>query len=150
MLIRVSGTLLVLAMALAAADMTGTWKLNTGKSKYVGMPKPKEMTVVYAPVGSGWKYEAKGVSTEGQPLGLSFVYVRDGEEIKLADSLLGDTLVLKNAHSDVGTGVFKRGGKVVGQVKRVLSKGGNVMTLEGTTTLTDGSRASYTSVYEKQ
>jgi hypothetical protein len=50
---------------------------------------------------------------------------------------LGDTLV------------FKRGGKVVGQVKRVLSKGGKVMTLEGTTTLTDGSRASYTSVYEK-
>jgi hypothetical protein len=49
-------TVLLLAGVLAAmaADFTGTWKLNTAKSKAVGMPMPKEQTTIYTPKGSGY------------------------------------------------------------------------------------------------
>jgi hypothetical protein len=150
MLIRLTSVILALVLPVLAADFSGTWKLNTAKSKYTGMPKPKEMTVVYTPQGSGWAYEAKGTTGEGQPISTSFVYVKDGEDIKIAGSSLGDTLVLRNAQGDVATGVFKRGGKVIGQVKRTFSDAGKTMIIAGNSVLPDGKPVTYTSVYEKQ
>ena len=147
---RIACAVFMLSSVLAAADFTGTWKLNTAKSKYTGMPTPKEMTVVYTPQGSGWTYEAKGVNGEGQPVQSSFTYVKDGDDIQLQNSPFGDTLVLKNASGTVATGTFKRGGKAVGSVKRRLSADGKTMTLEGSTTSADGKKINYTAVYEKQ
>jgi hypothetical protein len=142
--------LIGLAVALAAADLSGTWKLNLGKSKFIGLPKPKDMTLVYTPLGNGWKFEANGTSADGKPVSQSFVYVKDGEPIRLTDSPFGDTLVFRNANSEVAHAVYKRDGRVVGQVQRVLSRRGTVMTFEGTSSLSDGTTTFYTIVYEKQ
>ncbi len=133
-----------------AADMTGAWKLNTAKSKYTGIPAPKEMTATYTPEGQGWKYEGKGTSGEGQPTNLSFVYAKDNEDIKMTGYPYADTLVLKNGKSDTSTGIFKREGKKVGTVKRTLSKDGKTMIVSANLTLPDGKKARYSSVYEKE
>jgi len=136
--------------AFAADPMMGTWKLNAAKTKYTGAPAPKEMTATYTPMGEGWTYEAKGVAADGKPLGLSFMYMKDNEDIKMTGYPYADTLVLKKGKSTVSTGTFKREGKPVGTVKRTLSKDGKVMTIEARLTLADGKTISYISVYDKQ
>ena len=137
-------------VAFAADPTTGTWKLNTAKSKYTGLPAPKEMTVTYTPAGEGWKYEAKGTDASGQPVNMSFAYIKDGEEMKFTGYPYADTLVLKGGKSDASTGTFKREGKPVGTAKRTISKDGKTMTVSANLTLPDGKKGSYSSVYDKQ
>jgi hypothetical protein len=143
-------SLCVFASAAFAADATGTWKLNTAKSKYTGMPMPKDMTVTYTPEGSGWRYAATGTSGTGQPINASFVYAKDGEDIKTTGFPSWDTIVLKNAGSDKSTGLLKREGKSVGSVTRTISADGKMMTIRGKVTTPEGKQATYLSVYEKQ
>ncbi|HUS06148.1 MAG TPA: hypothetical protein VMZ52_07630 [Bryobacteraceae bacterium] len=138
------------ALAMAANPMDGTWKLNAGKSKYVGVPQPKDLTVTYTSQGEGWAYEGKGTSATGDPINMTFAYAKDEEDIKLTGYPYADTLVLKNGKSNVGTGTFKREGKPIGTVKRTISADGKTMTVEGRLTLADGKKARYTSVYDKQ
>jgi hypothetical protein len=67
MLYRFALTSLVFVSMALSADFAGTWKLNTAKSKYDGIPMPKELTVTYASQGSGWRYAAKGIGQPGKP-----------------------------------------------------------------------------------
>jgi hypothetical protein len=143
-------SLFVCASTAFSADQTGTWKLNTAKSKYTGMPMPKELTVTYTPEGSGWRYEAKGTSATGQTIDAHFSYVKDGEEIKTTGFPNWDTLVLKNAGSNNASGILKRDGKPVGSVTRIISADGKTMTIRGRVTTPEGKTATYVSVYDKQ
>ena len=136
--------------ALAANQIAGTWKLNVAKSKYTGIPTPKEATATYTPQGEGWKYEAKGISAEGQPTNMSFAYAKDGADMPITGNPYADALVIKNGNANASSGTFKRGGKAVGTVKRTISKDGKTMTVDGSLTLADGKKASYTAVYDKQ
>ena len=149
-MIRAAFAVCALATMLSAADLAGTWKLNSAKSKYVGMPAPKEQTVTYTTQGSGWKYDAKGTAADGQPINASFVFVKDGVDASMTGFPYGDAIVLQNGNSDTSTATFKRQGKAVGNAKRVLSKDGKTMTVTGAVTLADGKKGSYTAVYDKQ
>ena len=133
-----------------SVDVTGTWKLNTKKSKYTGMPMPKEMTVTYTPEGSGWRYAAKGTSATGQRMESGFTYVKDGEEIKTTGFPNWDSIVVNNATSDKASGIMKRGGKEVGTLTRIISEDGKTMTIRGKATTPDGKPVSYVSVYERE
>lgn len=136
--------------AFAASQAPGTWKLNAAKSKYIGIPAPKEMTVVFSSQGQGWKYDAKGVSAEGQPTTMSFAYEKDGADMPVTGFPYAETIVLKGGSTDSVTATFKRGGKAVGSANRTISKDGRTMTVDATLTLPDGKKASYVAVYEKQ
>ena len=138
------------AVVAAAVDATGTWKLNTTKSNYTGLPMPKDMTVVYTPQGSGWRYEATGTSATGEPTRSSFTYVKDGEEIRTTGFPMWDGLILNGAATEKAIGTLRRGGKTVGSVTRTISSDGKVMTLRGNVMTPEGKKASYLSVYEKQ
>jgi hypothetical protein len=138
------------ATTLLAVDATGTWKLNLAKSKYTGMPAPKEMTVVYTPEGSGWKYAATGTSATGAPIQSSFTYVKDGAEIQTTGFPNWDGLILKNAKADKATGVLMRKGKAVGKITRTMAADGKTMTIDGDVTTVDGKPATYHSVYDRQ
>lgn len=136
--------------AFAADHVIGTWKLNNTKSKYVGIPSPKDVIVTYTPAGAGWKYEGKGTAADGQPINMTFTYVKDGEDMPLTGYPNADTLVLRNGKSDTSTGTFKRGGKAIGTAKRTISKDGKTMTIDAKLTLPDGKKGSYLAVYDKQ
>jgi hypothetical protein len=142
--------LCMFALPALAVDTTGTWKLNTTKSKYTGMPAPKELTVTYTPEGSGWRYAAKGTSETGEPIESGFVYAKDGAEIKTTGFPNWDTLVLKNAEANKAAAVMKREGKQVGTATRTISPDGKTMTIEGKVTTPEGKTATYIAVYEKQ
>jgi hypothetical protein len=146
-------SLLLLSCMLAvasAADFTGTWKLNTGQSKYTGIPAPKELTVTYKPNGTGFDYMAKGISADGQAISSSFTYVKDGQEIKTTGFPNWDTIVIKGGMSGKSVAQMKRGGKMIGSVTRTLSADEKKMTLSGKITTPDGKPATYYSVYDKQ
>jgi len=150
MLVRRALLIGAFTFAAFAANLSGTWKLNVAKSKYVGIPTPKETTVTYTTQGQGWKYEAKGISGEGQPTNLSFVYEKDGVDATVTGFPYADTIALKDGNGDNSMATFKRGGKAVGTVKRTVSKDGKTITLDGKLTLADGKKATYIAVYEKQ
>jgi hypothetical protein len=149
-MIRTAFLVGALATMVSGADLAGTWKLNTTKSKYVGMPAPKEQTVTYTNQGSGWKYEAKGTAADGQAITASFVYVKDDVEAAATGFPFGDAIVLHNGNANSSTATFKRQGKVVGNGKRVISKDGKSMTITGEVTQADGKKGTYTAIYEKQ
>ena len=138
------------ATALLAADATGSWKLNTAKSKYTGVPMPKEMVATYTPQGSGWKYSGRGVAATGEPINSSFTYVKDGEVIKATGFPYWDALSFKNGNAAKTTGTLMRGGKPVGNVTRTISADGKTMTISGDITLADGKKGTYLAHYDKQ
>lgn len=145
-------TVLLLAGVLAAmaADFSGTWKLNTAKSKAVGMPMPKEQTTTYTPKGSGYEYVAKGISATGEPVNSKFTYMKDGEEVKTTGFAYWDALTVTGGQAANATVQLKRGGKVVGTVKRTLAADGKSLSLVGSVTLPDGKKATYNYHYDKQ
>lgn len=141
---------LILTSIAFSADATGTWKLNTSKSTYTGMPAPKDLTVTYVPEGSGWRYQGSGTSATGEPIKTGFTFVKDGADVSTSGFPNWDTLVLTNAAQAKTTGVIKRDGKTVGTLTRILSPDGKTMTIRGNVTTREGKTASYVSVYEKQ
>jgi len=149
--VRILAAVLVVAVCGFAGDsMIGTWKLDTAKSKYTGVPMPREMTVTYAAHGDGYMYSARGTSSDGKPMGSSWMYMKDGEDIAMTGFPYADTLVLKNGKADVATAVFKRAGRQVGTARRTIAKGARSMTIHADLTLPDGRKASYDAVYAKQ
>lgn len=140
--------ILILAGALAALaqDFSGTWKLNTAKSKSTNLALPKEQTVTYTPKGGGYSYKATGVSATGTPINAQFSFTKEGEEAKTSGFPNWDSLVVKSG----GVVELRRGGKAIGMVNRSLAKDGKTMTLRGKLTLPDGKTATYDYHYDKQ
>ena len=58
----------------------GTWKLNLDKSKYTGIPAPKEMTRKVEADGDSVKYANTGIAAEGSPISFSFSAKYDGKD----------------------------------------------------------------------
>ena len=137
-------------LASAADVVSGTWELNTAKSKYTGTPMPKQLTVTYQPEGSGWVYRGKGVTVAGDPIESNFTYVKDGEEIRATGFPLFDTITLKNGNAAKGSGVYKRGGKQVGTVTRTVSADGKTMTVSSKSTGPKGEKVTVLAVYDKK
>src|SRR5215469_9572016 len=63
---------LTLFVATAAADQaSGTWKMNTEKSKYSPGPAPKSVTVVVESDDTNYKIDATGTDADGKPIQFS-------------------------------------------------------------------------------
>jgi len=135
---------------LAGADLTGTWKLDTTKSKYEGMPMPKEQTVTITANGKGYDYMAMGTSSTGEAIHTMYTYVKDGEQIKTTGFPNWEALVIKHGMENKTEIEFLRGGKSVGKGTRELAKDGKMYTVSGKVKLPDGKEASFKGVYEKQ
>lgn len=134
----------------SAADFIGTWKLNTAKSKAVGMALPQEQTSTYTAKGSGYENMAMGKSSTGEAIHTMFTYVKDGEEMKATGYPYWDAIVITGGMSSKATAQLKRQGKIVGSAKRTLAADGKSFTLVGKATLPDGKKATYSYLYEKQ
>jgi hypothetical protein len=135
---------------LSAADFTGTWRFDPAKSKYEGMPAPKEQTVTITANGKGFDYMAMGTSASGEPIHIMYTYVKDGEPIKSTGFPAWDGLVIKHGMEEKLEVEFTRGGKSIGKGVRVLAKDGKSYTVEGKIKLADGKAASFKAFYTKQ
>jgi hypothetical protein len=145
----------VVARPLLAEDnpFLGTWNLNSAKSKFEGVPGPKNQTRTVTAEGTGVKYSFQGVAADGSPIAFSFVTNYDGKDSAVtgAGTPAGaDSISLRRVSSHKIEGTLKKGGKEVGKVTAEVSPDGKVSTVKGKGKTPDGKEYSTESIYEKQ
>src|ERR1700688_2944482 len=71
-----------------ANPLFGTWKLNPAKSKYTGMPAPKEMTRIVEADGDSVKYTTSGTAADGSAISFIFSVKFDGKDYPITGNAL--------------------------------------------------------------
>lgn len=120
---------LVLSAAAMAADdpQTGTWKLNTAKSKYSG-PAPKANTLTITADEKSYKVHAEGVDAQGKATMADFTAGFDGKDVSAKGLPYGDTVSVKRVDTNTVEVTMKKGGKALVTVTSVVSKDGKTRT----------------------
>jgi hypothetical protein len=128
----------------------GTWKLNLAKSKYTGMPAPKEMTRIVEADGDSVKYTNSGIAADGSPISFVFTVKFDGKDYPITGKAPfdADTIAIKRVTDSSYDATLKKGGTVVSTTKVAVSKDGKVTTVTGKGVV-DPSKSSV-AVYDKQ
>jgi hypothetical protein len=155
--------LLLAALTLSAAasgplmaqesPFVGTWKLNTDKSTFTGVPMPKSLDRKVEADGDGAKYTYKGTNGEGKPIDYTFSTKLDGKPSPINGTGApggADSITINRVNASKTTGVFSKGGKEIGKSTAEVSKDGKVTTVTGTGTTAAGKEYNTTSVYDKQ
>jgi hypothetical protein len=135
------------------SPFVGSWKLNTEKSKYTGVPAPKSLDRTIEADGTGLKYAYKGTSGDGKPIDYTFSSKYDGKASPITGSGApggADSITLKRVNANKTTAVLSKGGKEVGKSTAEVSKDGKVTTITGTGKTADGKDYTTTSVFDKQ
>jgi hypothetical protein len=130
--------------------LLGTWKLNLAKSKYTGMPAPKELTRSVGADGDAMKYVNSGTAADGSSISFTFTVKYDGKDYPITGKAPydADMIAIKRVNDYTYEAVLKKGSQVVGTTKVTVSKDGKVTTLIGTG-VADPTKNSVT-VYDKQ
>jgi len=131
-----------------ANPLLGTWKLNVAKSKYSGMPAPKEVTRTVEAESDSVKYTYAGTAAGGSPISYGFTVKYDGKDYPMTGTAPGgvDMIAIKRINPNAYEATQKKDGKVVANTKVEVSKDGKVTTV---TTMSVDSTG-YVAVFEKQ
>jgi len=147
-----AGTLKAQAMT-QANPFLGTWKLNTDKSKFTGVPMPKSLTREVVAQDGGTKFSYKGVAGDGKPIEYSFVTNYDGKESAITGSGApggADSITVKRTGPNKAEAILKKGGTETSKSLSDVSKDGKVSTVKGSGKTPDGKDFSTVAVYDKQ
>jgi hypothetical protein len=131
----------------------GTWKLNTGKSKYAGVPAPKSLTRTVTADGDSVKYSFEGTGADGTALAYGFTLKYDSNDAAITGSGMpygADQIAIKRVNAHTFSATLKKDGKVIGTSRSVVSHDGKTTTLIAKGTGADGKAVSSTQIYEKQ
>jgi hypothetical protein len=133
-----------------ANPLFGTWKLNLSKSKYTGMPAPKEMTRIVEPDGDAVKYTNSGIAADGSSTSFSFSVKFDGKDYPITGKAPygADMIAIKRVNDYTYQATLKKGAEVVSNTKIEVSKDGKVTTL--TAHGVAEPNTNYVAVYDKQ
>jgi hypothetical protein len=128
----------------------GTWKLNTVKSKYTGMPAPKEMTRTVEADGDKVKYTNTGTAADGSSISSTFTVKYDGKDYPITGKAPygADMIAVKRVNDNTYEAKLKKGTEVLSDTKIEVSKDGKVTTLTAHG-VADPSK-NYVAVYDKQ
>jgi hypothetical protein len=142
---------LAAALTLPAADMlSGTWKLNSAKSKFDPGPGPKSSMTRVSMEGDWLVSSTESVSADGKPLSYTNRYKLDGKEYPYKTSTFDGTISVKwiDDYHNEGTLKGKKGDRMLG--KLAISKDGKTRTIISTGTNAEGKPIHNVVVYEKQ
>jgi len=135
---------------LSAADMmSGTWKLNTSKSKYSPGPAPKSLTVTTSMDGDWVVAKGDSVDAAGKTSSYTNRYKLDGKEYPYKTANIDGTVSAKRI-DDFHSEASIKNGKGNTTSKAVISKDGKTRTLTTTGTDKDGKPINNVAVYDKQ
>jgi hypothetical protein len=156
--ILVSVTVVALAVLmpgvlLAQSDpSSGTWKLNTAKSKYTLAPAPQSTTQTVEAQANGLKVSSEGTAADGSHTAWSYTADYDGKDNPISGTgpAGADTIAIKRINANTTELTLKKGGKVIRTGRSVLSKDGKVRTITATGTNANGQRGKDVIVYDKQ
>jgi hypothetical protein len=142
---------LAISSDLRAADAAmGNWKLNVSKSKYTPGPLPKSGSVKYEASDGGYKRTGETIEADGTKSAFEYTANYDGKDYPVTGSLLFDAIALKRIDDNNAEATLKKGGKVVRNAKRSVSKDGKVMTITQSGTNEKGEKVHNIAVYDKQ
>ena len=138
------------AVASAGNPAVGTWSLNVAKSKFSPGPAPKSDTRTYTESADGITMTWKSTGASGKEMTVVSTFKTDGKDYPVTGTPNFDTLTLKQVDSHTVQSVQKKGGKVIGESTRSVSKDGKVLTLSSKGTGADGVAYDNVMVYDKQ
>jgi hypothetical protein len=144
--------LLALTAAVLVADPhVGTWKLNLAKSKYdPPSSAPKSATMTFTAQENGVKCVSEGVEADGKRYHAEFAPKYDGKDYPYTGSSSVDSISYTKIDANTVDWVCKKGGKVVGAGRSVVSKDGKTRTVTAKEKDDKGRDTSRTSIFEKQ
>jgi hypothetical protein len=132
-LVLMTAIVFVLALAIAAIagdPFVGTWKLNLTKSKYYPGPAPKSETRVITSQDNGYKTVSDRVSADGKQKHQEITSTDlDGKYHPVTGQPNFDAAMARKVDANTIVGARKKDGKVVGNIRNVISKDGKTMTL---------------------
>lgn len=137
------------ALAFASNPNMGTWKLNEAKSK-IPPGAPKNNTVICEAAGDDIKFTVDGVDGEGKPTHTEWTGKFDGKDYPLTGDPLSDTRSYKTIDDRTTDLTSKKGGKVTGTGKVVISADGKTRTVTVSGTDAKGKKFKSIAVYDKQ
>ena len=138
------------SVAIAANPVVGTWQLNLAKSKFSPGPAPKTDTRTYTESADSITMIWKSVAADGKEMNVKSTFKTDGKDYPVTGSANFDTLTLKQVDSHTVHSTQKKGGKVVGETKRTVSKDGKELTLVSKGTGADGVAYNNVMVYDRK
>jgi hypothetical protein len=109
--------------------LIGKWELNVAKSTFKAGPRLKSSTREFEAVPNGLKYSGQSVRDDGTTSGTQWTAYFDGKDYPVAGDPASDTILLKRVDRFNTEGTFKKAGKVISHVTRVVSRDGKVWTL---------------------
>jgi hypothetical protein len=137
--------------ALAQSDPHhGTWTFNPAKSKYTGIPAPKEQTSVYTVTNQSVTVTTTGTGADGKPTNTEFTANFDGKDYPVKGNRDWDAVAAKRVDSHTIEFTRKRGGKTVQTATSTVAKDGKTRTITVNGVNADGQKVSYVAVYEKK
>jgi hypothetical protein len=143
--------LVPLAMAAdAAADSSvGTWKLNVAKSTFGSGTMPKSETRTYSSTSMGTHVVIEGEDASGTKSKTETLLTYDGQPQKVVGNADFDSVSTKRIDKYETTADLLKGGKVVGSLRRLVSKDGKTMTINQKVLKPDGSTETSLGYYER-
>jgi hypothetical protein len=142
-----------LAGALYAADsFTGTWKLDTAKSKYESGPAPKETTTTVRESKDTTDVTVKGTDGSGKPVAIHITHAAKGGPVKYLEGgpTDGTTESVKQVNANTRHVTSMKGGKQVTTEQITVSADGKTMRSVIKGMLPNGKPYTNVEVFEKQ
>jgi hypothetical protein len=138
------------AVALAAENWLGTWKLNVAKSKYRPGPAPKSLTLVFESTADGIKLTSDGMDAQGKPTHAEYVSKFDGVDASWTGNPDADTASAKKIDDNSYVNVWKKNGKRTITAKAIVSKDGKTITTSLKGKNAKGQSVNNTLVFDRQ
>jgi hypothetical protein len=129
---------------------SGTWVLNTAKSKYTPGPAPKEQTSVYTVTAQGVTVSTKGISADGKPTSTDFSANFDGKDYPVKGNPDWDAISVRRVDSHTLEFARKRAGKPVQTATSVVSKDGKIRTINTTGVNAAGQKITTFGIYDRK
>jgi hypothetical protein len=136
----------------AAGPFTGTWKLDTAKSKYESGPAPKEETMTVRESKSMTDVTLKGTDGNGKPLAAHLTHPVNGGPIKFLEGgpTNGTTESVKKVNANTLHLTTMQGGKQISTEQIAISADGKTMRVVVKGTPAKGKPFTDVEVFEKQ
>jgi hypothetical protein len=146
-------SVLGMAGALYAADSsTGTWKLDTAKSKYESGPAPKEQTITVREAKGITDVTVTGTDGSGKPVATHLTHPANGGPVKFLEGgpTDGTTESVKQVNANTRHVTSMQGGKEVTTEQITVSADGKTMRSVTKGTPPNGKPYTDVEVFEKQ
>lgn len=138
----------VASVAFAQDAQMGTWKLAHEKSKFTP-GATKNTTVIYEASGDSIKITVSGTDRSGNAVRSEWTGKFDGADYPVTGDPNSDARSYKLVNERTLTFAIKKGGKVTGRGKVVVSADGKTRTVTSSGTDAEGKKFKNVAIYEK-